>query len=199
MIAIFTHSFFKRANISLQGKLISGGVVLLLVPLFVSSIFSMLQTSSSVKELSWQQMDNLAADLSGMVNIIIKENVNIANALASGNTIVKAAQSVHENGLSGSEEKLQKLVAKLDEKYERIGQNFWAFVVTDGNGKVIGATSNGQLDGLDLGKYDFLRPLLPKKSSLIRFIIYLNCRGRLCPLAFPLSAKRTIRPLSVPL
>ncbi len=170
-------------------KLITGGITILLIPLLVSSLFSIVKSSKAIKEISWQQMDNMAVDLSTMAGIIVQENVNIAKALVSGNTIIKGAQAARDKGVDHSQAELDKLNQKLAEKFESIGTNFHTFFVTDTKGVIIADDKQGKTKGLNVANYNFFQAAEQGKGTFDS-AYDLPEIGKGLAITFPISSKK---------
>nr|WP_320189759.1 methyl-accepting chemotaxis protein [uncultured Desulfobacter sp.] len=165
-------------KMTLKTKLIIGGVVAAILPLIVVGIFAIFESSTALVSLAEGQAELTAKNLATMVNLSMEQEVEKAEAMASESFIQEIAKK------SGNDETLASVEKYLAAVYERIGEKYVFFFVTDSSGQVIADSDHGKYRQQNMnladrkyfqaaksGKSIVSDPVISKASGLHIFVI----------------------------
>ena len=136
---------------SLGFKLIAGGIAAVLIPLIVVGVFTISRTSKSLLDVSQEQVENIALDLSNMTQLFIDNEKRLASELSSLDNVSEVLESdtsAREHTIGQLNAEFGKVIASLGENYELIG-------LTDANGVTIADSNNGALAGMNIADRDY--------------------------------------------
>ncbi|WP_320041686.1 methyl-accepting chemotaxis protein [uncultured Desulfobacter sp.] len=165
-------------KLTLKTKLIIGGVVAAILPLIVVGIFAIFESSTALVSLAEGQAELTAKNLATMVNLSMEQEVEKAQAMASESFIQEIAKK------PGNDETLASVEKYLAAVYERIGEKYVFFFVTDSSGQVIADSDHGKYRQQNMnladrkyfqaaksGKSIVSEPVLSKASGLHIFVV----------------------------
>jgi len=138
-------------------KLITGGVLVVLIPLVVVGLFSVIKGSNALRKLSEEQAVNIAKDLAGMTQLVLLEELKLTKTLAVQNAVVDAATRVAEVGAEQAAEAIRHLDNELAAAARQMGNDYESLLVTDASGRVFSDGSNGKHHGLSLSNRDYFQ------------------------------------------
>ncbi|MFH1154792.1 MAG: methyl-accepting chemotaxis protein [Pseudomonadota bacterium] len=139
---------------SLKFKLITGGILIVVIPLLIVGLFSVNKASNALLDAGRSQAKQIAVDLANMVQLVLEQEVKFANAMAVEPLVINAADSVHENGIESTLERLKELDQFLGTAFKQMGSNHEAFILTDASGLVISDAAGGVLRGKKISVAD---------------------------------------------
>jgi methyl-accepting chemotaxis protein len=129
---------------SLQTKLLTGGILIVLVPLLVVGIFSAYKSSSALQDISLNQVVNVAKNLSTMVQMTLLEEIKMLTALSVDPSFIDATSG--NSGPAG---------AKLTEIMKKIGGEYEVLFVADATGVIHADGIGGSYNGINIGERDY--------------------------------------------
>jgi len=133
------------ARKSLRFKLLTGGILIVLVPLLVVGIYASYRSSTAMQAMGNDQAVAMAKSLSTVVETAMTDEVKLMTVLATDLGLMEPV-SVNNAAVS----------AKLTEIYKKIGSGYEGLYVTDVNG-VIQAEGTGPSSGLNLGDREYFQ------------------------------------------
>ena len=141
---------------SLGFKLITGGILIVAIPLLIVTLISMKKTSSSLIRLSKLQVESIAVDLGNLVRNTINGEFIKAGILADKYQVVKAVSLKNEN----SEDLLSTvslLNGNLKTTLKNMGENYEGIFLTDRKGEIFaGVDEAGKpYNKLNVSKRDY--------------------------------------------
>jgi methyl-accepting chemotaxis protein len=119
---------------SIKFKLVAGGITLVLLPLLVMAFISILKSSTALTDLSKNQAGTVAADLAGLADNILKEEMKLADVLAADQQVIDVLTMVKQSGTGGATEQIKGLYHSLGQKFTQMGSVYQGVFVTDING-----------------------------------------------------------------
>ena len=131
-------------NMTLKTKLIIGGVVAAILPLVVVGLFSVNKSSTALVGLAEGQARLTAQNLATMVDLVMKLEVQKAETIASESFIRDIARKSARDGLGDTAPELAAAEAYLAKVYEKTGQNYEFFFVTDSSGQIVADSAYGK-------------------------------------------------------
>ena len=114
-------------KMTLKTKLIVGGVVAAILPLVVVGLFSISKSSSSLVSLAQGQAKLTAQNLATMVDLVMKLEIEKAEAMASESFIQELAKKSGNKDILRTGPELAAAEAYLAEVYKKTGKNYVFF------------------------------------------------------------------------
>lgn len=142
---------------TLEFKLVAGGILIVLIPLLVTGIFTSLKSSTALVSASMEQSELVAKSLANMVQLVLQEEMKVASHLASNNTVIEAVAGAARKGLDGAVGETSRATATLDELMKKSGNDYENIVVADSHGKVVSSTRGGKLKGLNVSEEPYFK------------------------------------------
>jgi len=152
---------------SLGFKLLVGGVLAVLIPLLIVGVFSAIRSSKALSDSAKNQAHNIARDLSGMIQLVLAEEVKIVSGLAVRDDVVGAVTKAAAGGPEAAAGELARVSNELAAMMKKIGKDYEAVVVIDRNGVVIADGIGGKTRGLNLADRDYFRDVKAGKAYAI--------------------------------
>jgi methyl-accepting chemotaxis protein len=131
---------------SLRFKMAVGGIILVLIPIAVIGIFAALKSSNAIKEISEQQSIQIAKSLSGMVQLVLQEEMNLVVAVAVDKSVVDAADKAKQGG---GDAETAAASAYLSQIMKKAGGNYEGLTLLNANGVVFADGQGGADKGIN--------------------------------------------------
>lgn len=135
---------------SLNFKLVTGGILVVLIPMLVIGIFSTIKASKSLESLAKEQAINLAKDLADMTQLVLQEEVKLVNELSMANATLAASRALAEKGSDNAAVEVAELNSMLARVMKHRGKDYESILVTDANGTVFADGDEGKYKGVSL-------------------------------------------------
>ncbi len=144
-------------NRSLRFRMISGGVLAVLLPLLILGAFSLYNTVGAIKEMSHAQTTEVARGLAYMANLAVSEEMKMAGQFAHNATIVQAAMEYADGGKAGTQ--VARATQELTALQQRIGSDYEVIYLIGLDGKGIADSLGGKLlnKGINLKERDYFK------------------------------------------
>ena len=137
-------------NQSLNFKLLTGGILCVLLPLLAFAIFSDIRLSKDLKATNEKNIINIAKSLSELTQMVLQEEIKIAKDLAVGNTTIDVASKVAEAGIADSAADIERLERKLVNTMKQIGENYETMYVCNAEGAIYADSTGGSTKGISV-------------------------------------------------
>ncbi|MEN6319494.1 MAG: methyl-accepting chemotaxis protein [Syntrophaceae bacterium] len=134
-------------KVTLNFKLVSGGIIAVLIPLLVVGIFAVVKASGALEAAAKDRATKGAHNLANMVQEVLATELKVAGELAQSSEAIKAAAN---DNVGEMDRKLTSAMAKIGKDYE-------AMLVTDANGVVVSDGNNGGYKNLSLADRDYFQ------------------------------------------
>ena len=128
-------------------KLVTGGIIAVLVPLLVVGIFAAVKSSDALEEAARDRAAKGAHNLANMVQEVLAVELKVAGELALRSDTINAATNANAEATSG----------KLAEAMTKIGKDYETILVTDTNGVVVSDGSNGGYKDISLADREYFQ------------------------------------------
>ncbi len=135
---------------SLAFKLVVGGILSVIIPVGFIGSFSVTKSSDALTDLSKAQAVTISKMLADLTELVLEEEIKLAQELASGNATLAAAEKVHSAGFDSSGPEIAHLIRKLRRGMDRIGHHYEAVFVTDPAGLIFTGIPEGQYQGISI-------------------------------------------------
>jgi methyl-accepting chemotaxis protein len=135
---------------SLGFKLVFGGILIVFIPLAVVGLLSVMNASESLTKMSKEQAAQTAKNLADMTELVLEEEVKIAQLQAGRNVVINTVAKISTAGMDASAAEIEMLNRGLANAVREIGQQYEGIIVADINGKVFADSDNGKHKGMDI-------------------------------------------------
>jgi methyl-accepting chemotaxis protein len=144
-------------QLTLTRKLVFGGIAIVLISVLSMGIVSTIDTSAEIEAGSKTQVQKTAQDIAELVQVSLKEEMNMVKEIAVGNNAVDAATKVAREGKESAVAQIESLQRKLASTQSHIGENYEAIVAFDLQGVVFADSLNGKLKGVQAGDREYFK------------------------------------------
>ena len=136
---------------SLTFKLVSGGIIIVLLPLLAVMYFSLTRVSDSLKESSENTAIRIAVDMAAMIQIVLDQEIKLVSEISTGNTTMEVTAKVHEQGIGKSSAEITRLDHKLQKFMDNNSEFYELIFVTDAKGVIFSDGVTGKAKGIQTG------------------------------------------------
>ena len=140
---------------SLRAKLLTGGILIVLIPLLVVSIFSVYKSSEALHDISLEQSVNAAKHLSAVFQLTLAHEIRILNTLSVDPDSIDA--TIGNGGIAD---------AKLAGIMTRMSGNYEVLFVADATGGIRADGLEGSYNGINIGVRDYFVAAKAGKASI---------------------------------
>ena len=144
-------------QLTLTQKLVFGGISIVLISVLSMGIVSTIDTTAEIETSSKNQVQKTAQDIAEMVQIALKQEMNMVKEIAVGNNAVDAATKVAKEGIESATAQIESLNRKLANTQSHVGENYEAIVVMDLNGVTIADSLGGRNKGINIGERNYFK------------------------------------------
>jgi len=151
---------------SLKFKLMIGGMLIVLVPVVITGFFSVTKSSRALLNLGESNIELTAKTLATMVDLVLSEELKLANAVAADPAVRSAAEAFIQLGPDGAAGEIAVLNRKLQATMKKIGSDYEGLFLTNTKGVIIADGSGGKRIGIDLSGRDYFKTALAGKEAV---------------------------------
>jgi len=134
-------------KMTLDFKLVAGGIIAVLIPLLVVGIFAVVKASNGLEAAAKDRAMKGAHNLADMVNEMLALELKVAAEIAMSDDAMNAAANTKVEAMNG----------KLADAMVKIGKDYEAILVTDANGVVVSDGSKGGYKDLSLADREYFK------------------------------------------
>ena len=135
---------YNMRRTSLRTKLLTGGILIVLIPLLVVGIFSAYKSSTALQDISLEQSVTVAKNLSAMVQMTLVEEIKLLSAFSVDPAFIDATAGNSDIA-----------VARLTEMMKKIGGEYEVLFVADATGLIKADGIGGSYNGINIGERDY--------------------------------------------
>ncbi|HEU18870.1 MAG TPA: methyl-accepting chemotaxis protein, partial [Deltaproteobacteria bacterium] len=173
---------------SLGFKLIAGGIIAVLLPLFVVGVFSLMKASDALDSISNERALNVATDVAGMADLVMQEEMKIITQLSVNDAIVEAAAKVADHGTVAAAPEIKRANEALSSAISKLGNDYEDLLLAGTDG-VIFADGKGRLGGISVADRDYIQAAKEGKSTIGKVIISRQTGNPIVPVCSPVYSK----------
>ncbi len=144
-------------NMKLRTKLVTGAVIIVIVPLLTIGCIFMWKSSSALKASEVEQIMNLRGSLITYVNMMISQEKMMLESFSRTSTLIQCVRYIQQ-GVTA-----QFLLDK-DSNVFNDKRRYETFFLTDANGIAIADVSKGAYQGLDVSKESYFKEAMEGKT-----------------------------------
>jgi methyl-accepting chemotaxis protein len=147
----------QMKQLTLTQKLVFGGIAIVLISVLSMGIVSTIDTAAEIEAGSKSQVQKTAQDIAELVQIALKQEMNMVKEIAFGNNAVDAATKVTKDGKESAAAQIESLQRKLANTQAHIGENYETIVAFDLQGVVFADSLDGKLKGVQAGDREYFK------------------------------------------
>ncbi|MFP4349562.1 MAG: methyl-accepting chemotaxis protein [Desulfococcaceae bacterium] len=152
---------------SLAFKLVVGGILAVVIPVGFLGFFSVTRSSEALTDVSKGQAVMVSRVLADLTELVLQEELKLAQNLAAGNATIAAAEHVQSSGFEGSGREIQDLDRKLRRSMGRIGADYEAVFVTDADGLIFAGLGAGQYRGISVADRPYFQKTVQSQKAYV--------------------------------
>ena len=137
-------------------KLISGGIVAVLIPLMVVGIFASLKASGALEAAAKDRAMKDAGKLADMVQEVLAVEIKVVSEIAMSSDAVNAAAGANVEAMNRI----------LADAMVKIGKDYETITITDAGGVIVSDGSNGAMKGVSLADRDYFQKAKSGKANV---------------------------------
>ncbi|MGL1931550.1 MAG: methyl-accepting chemotaxis protein [Desulfotalea sp.] len=171
---------------SISFKLVTGGLLAVLIPLLTVGIYAVNKSSKALLEVSQKNAENQAMAVAEAVRVTVDLQGETAMAFSTGSQVREVMTKVKELGIDATIDDVASLRQAMKNKFSLLDEHFMGIFVTDVNGLIITGELEGGIEykGAQLGNLDYFleakrtgNPVVSDiyKSKANGKIIYVAC------------------------
>ncbi|MCF8036385.1 MAG: methyl-accepting chemotaxis protein [Desulfobacteraceae bacterium] len=174
---------------SLRFKLIVGGILAVLIPLMSVGYFAVTRSSEALESLSREQVINLSKDLSGMAQLVLKEEIKLASEISSDEKLRQGAEAVAADGIQQSGGEIASLDQRLTGIMKAIGHDYEVIFLVAPDGTIYSDGTGGSYKGVSISDRSYFQEV-KKGEALIGSPVESKVTGKpVVPVAVPIYGK----------
>ena len=178
---------------SIKFRLIAGGITLVLLPLLVISILSISKSSTALSEISDEQVQTIAADLAGLADNILGEEIKLANVIAADQQVIDVLTLVKQGGTNGATEQINSLYQNLGKTFAKLGSSYQGIFVTDTEGNLFTGILEGgkEYKGSNIAERSYFQAAKTTGKTIVGDVVRSMATGKLiCVICVPISSAK---------
>jgi len=167
-------------------KLLSGGLLILAIPIIIIGIVSVYESSRSISQMGRTDMVTIAESLAAALDIGMREQIVTVRNIAYSDTVIDAAEKVAKDGEKSSQKEVLLAQGKLTKIKAAQGDRLSSITLVGRNGIIFASSDNGEFKGLDLSGRDYINKAF-KGTPNVGSVVFSRATGRvICTAAHPI-------------
>ena len=178
---------------SIKFRLIAGGITLVLLPLLVISILSISKSSTALSEISKKQVRTIAADLAGLADNILKEEIKLADVIAADKQVTDVLTLVKQGGTGAATDQISSLYKDLGQKFSQLGSDYQGIFVTDTEGTLFTGILEGgkEYKGSNIADRPYFQAAKSTGKTIVGDVVRSKATGKLiCVICVPIKSAK---------
>jgi len=139
-------------KMSLKSRLLIGGILASMLPLAISSYFSVSKSSDALIKSNKSNSVQVAKDMAVLGEAFINQEESFALSIAQAPMVKETVSKVFNSGLEHVKPELNSLAKFLTDVYGQVKNKHENLLVTDQNGTIIADSLGGKTNGLSLAE-----------------------------------------------
>ncbi|BBO75110.1 methyl-accepting chemotaxis sensory transducer [Desulfosarcina widdelii] len=142
---------------SISTKLITGGILAVLIPLIVAGWLSYSKSHDALLGLSKDQAAGIASDLARMTRNIVDAELDKASTMANQKRVVELGQAVDNLGVEANELMIDEMFADLTRQFSSMDRHYQGVFISDAKGELYTGVLEGgkEYTGVNIGDRDY--------------------------------------------
>ena len=168
-------------NRGLGFKLIAGGILSVAFPLLIVVSVSFVKSKAALEALGQQKLQDRAQDMASRTNALIKEEIMLANVIASDPVLLNTARRVTQNGTDAAQADIRGLHERMIGIYKQLGDKYQGIFVAGADGILFtGILENGkEYKGSNISKRQYFQDAQERRKTQMSEIVRSKSTGNL--------------------
>lgn len=152
-------------------KLLTGGLLMVVVPLIIVGIASVYKSTQSISTLAEESIGTMSGNLAATIDIGLREEFRIAENMAKSNSVIAAVEQV---AMTGQKENLLEIAAvsrELTEIKKAAGDQYETVFLTGRDGVIFADGMGGSYHGINVSDREYIQKALkgtPNMGVMVR-------------------------------
>jgi methyl-accepting chemotaxis protein len=173
-------------HLKLGTKLLSGGLLVLAIPIIIIGVVSVYESSRSISKMGREDMISIAESLAGALGIGMTEQLLTVRNVSYSNSVIAATEKVAREGEKNSQKEIVFVQKELTKMKDSEGDRFSSITLTNKNGIIFASSESGKFKGLNLAGRDYLDKAF-KGTPNVGSVVISRAHGRvICTAASPI-------------
>jgi methyl-accepting chemotaxis protein len=175
---------------SLAFKLVTGGLLAVLIPVALIGFYAVRQSSETLTDLSNSHAVTASGILADKTGLLLREELKLAMKMAAGSATVSAAEMIRFRGGGADTTEIADLMDELRRAMDRIGPDYEFMVVTDREGSVFAGYGDGEAIGISLADRDYFKKAVREQEAQVGTMVPSRVTGKpVVPFAAPVFSR----------
>ncbi len=170
---------------SLAFKLITGGILIALVPVVLIGAYALWKASGSLTALSRERAVLTARSLADTVDLVLAEEVKMLSEQAARPALKQAAARVRDAGPEAAAEEIASLNRELGASQKALGADYELLILVGLDGKVFADGQGGSQKGVDIANRPYFQKAKAGATAISEPVISRASGNLVLPIAVP--------------
>ena len=168
-------------NRGLGFKLLAGGILSVAFPLLIVGSVSFVKSKAALEALGQQKLQDRAQDMASRTNALIKEEIMLANVIASDPMLLNTARKVTQSGPDLVLSEISALRMRMTSIFKRLGNKYQGIFITGADGILFtGILDNGkEYKGSNISKRQYFQDAQKSHKTQMSEIVRSKSTGNL--------------------
>ncbi|NLI82056.1 MAG: methyl-accepting chemotaxis protein [Deltaproteobacteria bacterium] len=176
----------KRMTLNL--KLLLGGMSLVLIPLLIVGFFSLYKASTALEEGAKEKALMAAKGLAAEAQVFLTGEMKMTTELAFGNTTIDVATLVSKSPGEDHTKAVESLSRKLTNAMKQIGKDYETVFVADAKGNIFADGSDGSYKGIAVGDREYFKAAKSGKTNVGNLVKSRKTDKPIVPICSPVTS-----------
>ncbi len=172
---------------SLAFKLITGGILIALIPVAAIGSYALWKASASLTSLSRERAVVTARNLADMVDLVLAEEVKLLSEQAARPGLREAAARVREAGAEAASNEIALLNRELSAAQKALGQDYELLILVGLEGKVFADGTGGTQKGIDISNRPYFQKAKGGEIAISDPVVSRSSGNLVLPVAAPVK------------
>ncbi len=165
---------------SIKVKLVIGGLTLVLLPLLISGSISVIKSGNALLEFGKVDALDIADDLATLADLLLKDQIKIADTFATNSQIVKVIEDVNQYGIESNAAEVNDLYKNVTTQFNKLGNEYQGVFIADKDANLFtGALEGGkEYKGSSISQREYYQRMMNSKQTVVGNVVTSQTTGK---------------------
>jgi len=173
-------------HMKLGTKLLSGGLLVLVIPIIIIGVVSVYESSRSISKMGKDDLVSIAESLAGALGIGMSEQLEKTRNLSFSNSVIAAAEKVARDGEKNSQNEIALVEKELIKIKENGGDRLSSVNIVGKNGIFLASSNSKVFKGTDISGRDYFKTAFKGIPNVGSVVISVTTGRMVCTAASPI-------------
>lgn len=173
-------------HLKLGTKLLSGGLLVLVIPIIIIGVVSVYESSRSISKMGKDDLVSIAESLAGALGIGMSEQLEKTRNLSFSNSVIAAAEKVARDGEKNSQNEIALVEKELIKIKENGGDRLSSVNIVGKNGIFLASSNSKVFKGTDVSGRDYFKTAFKGIPNVGSVVISVTTGRMVCTAASPI-------------